>query len=167
MKSIYFISGTMGVGKTATSLALKKKLPNSVFLDGDWCWDMHPFQVTPETKRMVLENICFLLNNFLKCSVYEHIIFCWVMPEQWIIDHILSALDTKDCRIHLFSLVCSEESLRQRINKDIDTGLRTEDVSERSNAYLPLYDNLNTVKVDVSDIDPEQVAELILRLSRE
>ena len=25
---------------------MKKKMNNSVFLDGDWCWDMHPFQVT-------------------------------------------------------------------------------------------------------------------------
>ncbi len=34
MKHIYVIGGTMGVGKTTTSQALKKKLNNSVFLDG-------------------------------------------------------------------------------------------------------------------------------------
>lgn len=58
----------MGVGKTATCQILKQKLNNSVFLDGDWCWDMHPFQVTEETKQMVLENIGFLLNSFIRCS---------------------------------------------------------------------------------------------------
>ncbi len=31
---------------------------------------------------MVIENICFLLNNFIKCSAYENIVFCWVMHEQ-------------------------------------------------------------------------------------
>ena len=46
MKTIYLIGGTMGVGKTTVSQQLKKKLPNSVFLDGDWCWDADPFQVT-------------------------------------------------------------------------------------------------------------------------
>ena len=65
----------MGVGKTTTCQNIKKKLNNSIFLDGAWCWDMHPFQVTEETKQMVLENICFLLNNFIKCSAYENIIF--------------------------------------------------------------------------------------------
>ena len=86
MKKLYLIGGTMGVGKTTTCQVLKRKLDKSVFIDGDWCWDMHPFMVNEETKKLVLENICMLLNNDLKCSVFEHIIFCWVMHEQSIID---------------------------------------------------------------------------------
>lgn len=46
MKTLYLIGGTMGVGKTTVSQLLKKDLINSVFLDGDWCWDASPFQVT-------------------------------------------------------------------------------------------------------------------------
>ena len=76
MKTLYMIGGTMGVGKTTVCQLLKQNLPNSVFLDGDWCWDASPFQVTDETKAMVTNNICYLLNNFLKCSAYENIIFC-------------------------------------------------------------------------------------------
>ena len=83
------IGGTMGVGKTTVSQNLKIKLRNSVLLDGDWCWDMHPFQVTEETKNMVMENICYVLNNFIKCSAFNHIIFCWVLHQQDIINHIL------------------------------------------------------------------------------
>ena len=97
MKHIYVIGGTMGVGKTTTSQVLKKKLTNSVFLDGDWCWDMHPFLVNQETKQMVMENICFLLNQFIRCSSIENIVFCWVMHEQAIIDHILTQINTKGC----------------------------------------------------------------------
>lgn len=79
MKTLYMIGGTMGVGKTTVCQHLKRELANSVFLDGDWCWDADPFQVTDETKTMVIDNICYLLNSFLKCSAYENIIFCWVM----------------------------------------------------------------------------------------
>lgn len=86
MKNLYLIGGAMGVGKTTVCRRLKKDLPNSVFLDGDWCWDADPFLITEETKAMVMDNICFLLNNFLRCSAYENIIFCWVMHEQSIID---------------------------------------------------------------------------------
>ena len=71
MKKLYLIGGPMGVGKTAVGQALKRMLPNSVFLDGDWCWDANPFQVTEETKAMVMDNICHLLNNFLRCTAYE------------------------------------------------------------------------------------------------
>ncbi|MFU7515391.1 AAA family ATPase [Clostridium sp. HCS.1] len=71
MKNLYLIGGTMGVGKTTTCQIMKRKLNNSVFLDGDWCWDMDPFIVNEETKKIVMENICFLLNNYIKSSVYE------------------------------------------------------------------------------------------------
>ena len=54
MKTLYLIGGTMGVGKTTVSQQLKKDLANSVFLDGDWCWDLTPFTVTQGTKELVL-----------------------------------------------------------------------------------------------------------------
>ena len=161
MKKLYLIGGTMGVGKTSTCQILKMKLQDSVFLDGDWCWDMHPFQVTLETKKMVLENISFLLNNFIHCTAYENIIFCWVMHEQAILDDILSRLDTADCQVNLISLVCSREALQERLQKDIDVKIREKDVISRSLERIALYEKLETIKVDVSDISPEQAAELI------
>ena len=82
MKRLYVIGGTMGVGKTTVCRRLARRLPNSAFLDGDWCWDMHPFQVTEETRRMVVDNICFVLNSFLRCSAFESVVFCWVMHRQ-------------------------------------------------------------------------------------
>jgi len=163
MKNIFLIGGTMGVGKTATCKIIKNKLNNSVFLDGDWCWDMHPFQVTEETKQMVVDNICFLLNNFIKCSAYENIVFCWVMHDQTIIDNIVSRLDTANCKVHSISLVCSEQALQTRLRQDVDAGIRTEDVIRRSIERIPLYEKLNTYKVDVSKIIPEQVADFIIR----
>ena len=57
MKRLYVIGGPMGVGKTAACRQLQQLLDRSVFLDGDWCWDAHPFQATEETREMVLENI--------------------------------------------------------------------------------------------------------------
>ena len=114
MKTLYMIGGTMGVGKTTVCQQLKQDLPNSVFLDGDWCWDASPFQVTDETKAMVTNNICYVLNNFLKCSAYENIIFCWVMHEQRIIDSILEKLDTQNCEAKCISLVADEKTLCER-----------------------------------------------------
>lgn len=92
MKNIYIIGGTMGVGKSTVSKILKEKLNNSIFLDGDWCWDAHPFQVTEETKRKVLQNICFLLNQFIHCSAYQNIVFCWVLHEQSIIERSIARI---------------------------------------------------------------------------
>ncbi len=66
-----------------------------------------------ETKKMVMENICFLLNQFIRCGAYENIIFCLVMHEQGIIDGILSGLEA---------------------------GIRSEDVIQRSIARIGMYE---------------------------
>lgn len=154
----------MGIGKTSVCQKLKKKLVNAVFLDGDWCWDADPFQVNNETKRMVLDNICHLLNNFICCSAYDNVIFCWVMHEQSIIDDILSRLDLTNCDVKTISLICRNASLVERLEKDIKAGVRQEDVLARSIERLPLYDTLNTQKIDVSDLSIEEIAQIIAAL---
>lgn len=164
MKTVYIIGGTMGVGKSTTCQILKEKLDNSVFLDGDWCWDASPFQVTEETKSMVIDNICHLLNNFIHCSAYENIIFCWVMHEQSIIDSILIKLDINNCMIKVISLVCDIDSLKKRLNEDINRGVRSADVVQRSVERIPLYHKLDTIKIDSSDKGVEAVVKEILAL---
>ena len=164
MKNIYIIGGTMGVGKTAVCQELKKRLPASVFLDGDWCWDMHPFQVNDETKAMVIQNITFLLNQFIRCSAYENIIFCWVMHEQSIIDTIVEQLEATDCKVKTISLVCDEVALRERLQKDIDDGIRMADVMERSIARIPLYSQLNTMKIDTAEKSISQVCKELMKM---
>ena len=51
----------MGVGKSAVCRELLRQLTPGVWLDGDWCWNMNPFVVSEENKRMVLSNITHLL----------------------------------------------------------------------------------------------------------
>ena len=164
MKTLYLIGGTMGAGKTAVSQQLKKDLPNSVFLDGDWCWDSSPFQVTEETKKIVIDNICHLLNNFLSCSVYENIIFCWVMHEQSIIDSIIKNLDITNCDVKCISLIADEANLRKRLAKDVESGIRVENVIERSVTRIPMYDVLNTIKIDTNEKTVAMIVNEIKRL---
>ena len=163
MKTLYLIGGAMGVGKTAVSQQLKIDLSNSVFLDGDWCWDSSPFQVTEETKAMVTDNICYLLNNFLCCSAYENIIFCWVMHEQFIIDSIVERLNTENCIVKCISLMADEATLLNRLESDIKSGTRTDDVIERSVARISKYQSLNTIKIDTVNKTIKQVADEIAK----
>ena len=164
MKALYLIGGTMGVGKTTISQQLKKDLPNSVFLDGDWCWDAYPFRVTEETKEMVIRNICFLLNSFLRCTAYDNIIFCWVMHEQSIIDRIINELDTSTCRVIKLSLMTDEENLGNRLSSDIARGIRTADVIDRSIGRIGMYRSLDTIKIDTSNKTVREIADEILKL---
>ncbi|WP_304968142.1 AAA family ATPase [Duncaniella muris] len=164
MKTLYLIGGTMGVGKTTVSQQLKKDLINSVFLDGDWCWDASPFQVTEETKEMVVHNICYLLNSFLHCSAYENIIFCWVMHEQSVIDRIMEKLDIENCEVKNISLIADENNLRDRLTADITSGVRAADVIDRSVARISMYQALDTIKIDTSNKTVQAVADEIMML---
>jgi predicted kinase len=161
MRTLYIVGGTMGVGKTTTCRILADDLPNSVFLDGDWCWDLHPFLVTDATKRMVMDNIVTCLTNFLACPDVDNVVFCWVMHEQAIIDEILSRLDLDDVRVVTVSLTCDEKTLSDRLRSDVDAGLRKPDVIERSVARLPLYAALETMKVDTSALSAAEAARRI------
>lgn len=165
MKRLILVGGPMGVGKTAACQLLKKRLPRCAFLDGDWCWDIHPFVVTDETRAMVMDNIVHLLSGFLACSELENVIFCWVMHEQAILDSLLSRLPLEDCAVTSISLIAPPDVLRARLQKDVEAGLRTPDVITRSLAYLPGYDALDTVKLDTGAINAQQTAHEIARLA--
>ena len=74
----------------------------------------------------------------------------------------------KDCDFELYkiSLVCSETALKSRLAIDVKNGVRKVDVIDRSLQRLNLYNNMDTVKINVSDINPKQTAIQIVKLIR-
>jgi len=164
MKKLIMINGTMGVGKSTVCRELIKALTPSVYLDGDWCWNMNPFMVTDENKTMVMDNITHLLKSFLNNSGYEYIIFCWVIPEESIFQDILKKLSGFEFELYKISLVCSEKALKERLEMDIQNGVRKADVLERSLSYLGLFQNMDTAKMDVSDMTVEEAVRQICQI---
>ncbi len=167
MKKVYLIGGTMGVGKTTLCQKLKKELSNAVFLDGDWCWDSDPFQVTEETKSMVKDNIAYVLNNFIHCSSYEHILFSWVMHEQSIIDEIILNLDLDEVECYPISLMVDKDTLVSRLQKDVEAKIRNEDVIKRSVQRIEMYETLNTIKLDTTNKSLDELVEEVKQLKIE
>ncbi len=162
MKNLILVSGTMGVGKTATCLKLSKILPHNVYLDGDWCWKANPFIVNESTKSMVLDNIGHLLNNFVNCPDYQNIIFSWVMDEQSIFDDVISKV-SGECNVYHYTLMCSENSLSKRIEKDVACNIRNSDSYAKSVLRLNKYTFVDSVKINTDDLTAEQVAKIIAK----
>lgn len=76
-------------------------------------------------------------------------------------EDVLSLIKNTNCNLYKFSLVCSINMLETRLKKDIDDGVRENDIMEQALLRLPNYLQMNTEKIDVSDITPEQAANKI------
>lgn len=164
MKRLIFIGGPMGAGKTSVAKIIQQKLPNTVYLDGDWCWFSNPWILNDETRQMVLENIVFLLNNFIKTKSYQYIVFTWILYDKSITKEITSKLLMKDVDFYHFSLVAEEDEIVRRLKDDLASGIRTEEVViPRSLARLKQIRKMTDTLIDTTNMDINQVADLIIK----
>lgn len=156
-KKLIVINGTIGVGKSSVSSKLSKELENSVLLDGDWCWMVNPWKVTEENKKMVEENIIFLLNQFLKNSGFNYIVFTWVLHYDNMWPRLAKNLKTENVSIIRLSLVCEPAQLKERMNKD----KRTEENINEAIKRIPMYENQDTIKIDTTNKTIDEIANEI------
>ncbi|MCI1858918.1 MAG: AAA family ATPase [Sporolactobacillus sp.] len=156
MKKLIVINGTMGVGKSTIAKVVAEQLEPSVLLDGDWCWQMHPWHFSAENKRMVLNNIVYLLNAFLANSSFQYIIFCWVLPDLAILAQIRSRLRSA-YMLQQVTLICSEAALQAHFKR------RSDDFAA-AYARMDGYRRMATPKLDVSQLTPEQAARRLLQI---
>ena len=61
------------------------------------------------------------------------------------------------------SLIADEENLQRRLTRDVQKGIRKEDVIDRSIARIPLYQKLDTVKVDTNN---KTIAEIVAEIAQ-
>jgi lipopolysaccharide biosynthesis glycosyltransferase len=165
-KTLYMVAGTMGVGKSSVCKAMLGHLKKAVFLDGDWCWYGKEWIVNDSTKAMVIENITFLLNQFIHEESYENIVFCWVMDVQSIWDEILSRLDLASTQVVCCSLVCSPEQLERNILDDVAKGYRKAAQVQASLERLDHYNYLDAMQLDISGMSLDEAARQVLALKK-
>ncbi|MEG1001752.1 AAA family ATPase [Clostridium sp.] len=157
-KKLIIINGVMGSGKTTVSKSLYKELENCFWLDGDNVWHMNPFVVNDENKKMVLDNIAYIINNFLKNKSSEYVLFNWVIHTDEIMNTILKKLDITDVDVFKITLMCEKDELIRRISKDIKLGLRDKSNIKRSLDKNKLYEGMNTIKINTSN---KEVSEIV------
>lgn len=152
----------MGVGKTTISKKLYESLENSFWLDGDNCCMIHPFDISDENKRMVEDNIIYILNNFIKNSYSKYIVFNWVIPTDEVMNDILEGIKNKeDLDIYKLTLTTTKEELMKRIGKDIGLGLRKINNLKKSVEMYALFDRMDTIKMDTTNKSVEEIVSEI------
>ena len=121
-KKLILISGSPCVGKTAVGTRLFESYDNSSYLDGDWCWCVHPFSVTDSRLRNGDRSMSFVLSNYLD-SDFEYVFFTSVvLTNPMIRERILKGITAKNYEVISFMLTCSEETLKKRHDRRGDQG---------------------------------------------
>ncbi len=161
MKKLIIVSGTMGVGKTSTCAALYRMAARTVWLDGDWCWLMNPWNMCDENRRMVMSNIIWMLRAYLQNTTFDYVVFSWVLHSKEMIDELLAGLHGLEYSLNAFVLTCSPEELETRMTGDGRSRQQLEDSLGR----MRLYSSVGWTLVDTEGLDCQTVASSIARLS--
>ena len=167
-KKLILIGGTMGVGKTTLTKAFVQNVKQSVMLDGDWCWEQGcDWNYTDKNKKMVLDNICFLLNSFMKSDTMNNIVLCWVLHLPEIHKEIIERLQKQSNNFDVFdiSLICDDETSQNRILKRVKSNSeKSFKQNQGNNQYFDGAKNrmeclkkLDTIKIDVSNKTEQEV----------
>ena len=161
MKKFIIINGAMGVGKTRVCKELNKKLLNNIWLDGDWCMMMNPLNMGETNQKMFLDNINYLLNNYLSNPTFEYVLFSWVIPREDMIHYIIKKLrNNNSFEVKRVTLLCEDSKLKERMIQDG----RDELTIKKSMLYQETFRGIDTIKVDTTDLSVPETVNEVLRI---
>ncbi len=105
------------------------------------------------------------MRNFLINSSYEYVIFNLVIHYEDIFNLLLQSLSDLEFEVIKITLLCSEEKLKKRILNDVKLNLRDGEELSTSLERLKLYKNMNTVKIDTTNISINQTVNKIIKIA--
>jgi len=166
LKTLIFINGPNGVGKSTTCERLFRRLPHSSRLDSEWCRMINPFDLTPEIELLAERHISLLLRGYLECSLVEHVIFSYGLhgPRKRIWERVLHNLRDLSYGLLPITLTCSEDENARRMIQD---GRDVPGYVQRSLQARVAYEGLPYPVIDSTGLSVDETVDQILLLLQE
>lgn len=167
---IVFINGPFGVGKTTTARLLVEKLPRSSFFDpeivGGWLarllGKLKPVADFQEYKLWSVLTVEIAL--FLAGPLGRTVVIPMTVTDSVRWSYIRTRLQDRAHALHLFRLVCSEETLRRRIaGRPESEGGHAWCLDHVESGLLLMQDPWFGESVITEGQTPQEVADMILR----
>lgn len=158
MKKLIIILGANGIGKSTAAAELMRILPNSAFVDSDSLRMMNPGGNSAELIQIQKANIITVMSNYFRSDMIENVIFPFGIHghRERMLEEIISSISEKfEVKIFKIVLVCNESENIRRMKLDN----RDEERIKRALKFSrPVYDELDLVKLDISELTPRQAA---------
>lgn len=165
MKSLLFICGPNGIGKTTVSREAVKLIPNSAYVDSDFLRIMNPFVLDDNTVPTIAKNISDLITNYLNCPAVETVIFSYGFHgrRKEIFDTVINSISHIKYRFIPFLLWCGESENIRRMKLD---GRDSERIERALKQSRDVYFNINYPLIDVTNLSAEESARLIIKKAK-
>ncbi|MEA4831148.1 hypothetical protein SDC9_121574 [bioreactor metagenome] len=164
MKNLILILGANGIGKSTISAQLLRLLPNSAYIDSDYCRMMNPAQLNDETVFVNKKNILDLMLNYFGCSIIDNVIFPYGFHghRKQLFNDLLNELKKKvDFRLYTILLVCDEAENIRRLKADNRDDERIERALRNTRN---IFGGLDCPTIDITELSPVQSAERIMKI---
>jgi cytidylate kinase len=157
MKTLVFIHGANGVGKSTLCQTLYQRLDHTAWLESEWCRMTHPFTWNEEAVTMTVSNVTHMLRSYLTCSRIEYVIFSYGFhgPRKRIWEAVLCNLGDLPYTLCPITITCSEDENLIRMKHDERDAGRI----QRALATRHLYEDLPYPRIDTTHLTIEETVE--------
>jgi broad-specificity NMP kinase len=157
MKSkLILIGGEAWTGKSTCAEILFHRLYNCAWLDGDDVWRVNPWSLDDPRLRTSDINMAFVLQTYLQAHFDYVILSSIVLSDPAITARILERICGVEYDLVSFTLMCDEATLTKRARR------RDENANPRFMVLEETRALANTIKIDTSNKNPEQVVDEML-----
>lgn len=165
MKTLLFLCGPNGIGKTTICKEIVRQLPRSAYVDSDPCRFMNPFVLDDATIPTIAKNISDLIRNYLNCPAVDTVIFSYGFHgrRKEVFQRVMDSLSDTPHRFVPFLLWCSEEENLRRMTADGRSPERVRTTLEQSRKS---FDDLDYPVIDITELSVFEAAQEILKQAK-
>lgn len=163
MKTLLFLCGPNGIGKTTVCRYLVEKTPGTAHVDSDPCRLMNPFVLDDVTIPTIAQNISDLIRNYMNCDYVETVLFSYGFHgrRKEVFDLVLELLQPLEYRFVPILLCCDEDENVRRMHQDARDEERIRRGVERSRTA---FDHTDYPRLDVTGLTVEQTAQAVYKM---
>ena len=164
MKTVLFLCGANGVGKTTVCQYMVEHTPHTAYVDSDACRLMNPFVLDDVTIPVIADNISSLIRHYLQCEYVETVLFSYGFHgrRKEVFSRVMESLNGLSFEFIPVMLVCEETENVRRMRSD---GRDEERILRAIAVSRNAFEGVDYPVLDVTEMSVEQTAAAVLRMT--
>jgi len=165
VKTLLFVCGPNGVGKTTVCRYLVENTAHTAYVDSDACRLMNPFVLDDVSIPVIARNISDMIRNYLNCDYVDTVLFSYGFHgrRREVFERVLASLADMEYHFQPVLLLCEEEENARRMLKD---GRDPERIRRGIQQSRKAFENVDYQMLDVTHLSVNETADQILKLFR-